>query len=225
MSQYEQVKQADDIEEPPVIVSMVKPMGEAQQERNSIDDWNKQEVKYAGCVGATAGCLAGGFCLSLACATGCIYCAKQEGTAGGAVARACGSYAIKAQVMAREINEQHHVVEHSKEAAKAVWNKTKDINREHQIVEKTKDCVVSAVKSGIEFTKEHNLVERTAQGVGKVISVVAKEVASTGGSASSTSSSSDDAEEDVHSEPEIIMHADGAELLTGHADEQAKETI
>jgi hypothetical protein len=183
MSKYEQVKQSEDIEDPTVIMEMVKPMGKAQQERN-IDDWNK--AKCASCVGATAGCLTGGIWLALVCATGCLYCAKQEGTEGGDVARACGSYAIKAQVMAREISEQHHVVKTSKEVAEAVWNKTKDINQEHQIVEKTKDCVVSVVKSGIEFTKEHNLVERTAQGVGNVVSVVAKEIAST----SSTSTSS-----------------------------------
>jgi hypothetical protein len=225
-TKYEQVKQSDDIEEPPVIVEMVKPMGKAQQERNIDDHWNK--VKCAGCVGATVGCLTGGVWLSLVCATGCLYCAKQEGTAGGDVARACGSYAIKAQVMAREINEQHHVVKTSKEVAKAVWKMTKDINREHQIVEKTKDCVVSVVKSGIEFTKEHNLVERTAQGVGKVVSVVAKEIASTSSSTTSSSSSpyNDAEEEDALSGPEIIMHADAVESSTVHAaDQQAEEKI
>jgi hypothetical protein len=90
MSEYEQVQQTDDIEKPPVIAERVKPiLGEAQEEREDIDDWNK--AKCVGCVGATAGCLTGGFWLSLAvCATGCLYCAKQqEGTAGdGAVARA-----------------------------------------------------------------------------------------------------------------------------------------
>jgi hypothetical protein len=112
MSKYEQVHQADDIEEPLVIVERVKHMGEAQQQERNLGDWNK--AKCAGCVGATARCLTGGFWLSLVCATGCLYCAKQEGTAGGDVARACGSYAIKAQVMAREVDKQHHVVKRAK---------------------------------------------------------------------------------------------------------------
>jgi hypothetical protein len=182
MSKYEQVQQVDDIEEPPVIVEMVKPttttntttttnsMGEEaqQQERTMNEDWN-QQAKCAGCVGATAGCMTGGFCWSLVCATACLYCAKQEGTAGGAAARACGSYAIKAQVMARDVDKQHHVVQTSKEAATTIWSAVQDINREHQIVEKTKDCLVS-----------------TARGVGKVISVVAKEISSSTPNANAT---------------------------------------
>jgi hypothetical protein len=209
-SKYEQVHQVDDIEEPPVIVEMVKPMGEAQQERN-IDDWNK--AKCAGCVGATAGCLTGGFWLSLVCATGCLYCAKQEGTAGGDVARACGSYAIKAQVMARDVDKQHHVVQTSKEAATTIWSAVKDINQEHQIVEKTKDCVVS-----------------TAQGVGKVISVVAKEISSSTTTSSSSSSSSTTTssnnnafeEEAVYSGPEIIIRDYAVEpSILHHPDQQA----
>jgi hypothetical protein len=58
--------------------------------------------------------------------------------------------------MARDVDKQHHVIKTSKEAATTIWSAVNDINLEHQIVEKTKDRVVS-----------------TAQGVGKVISVVA----------------------------------------------------
>jgi hypothetical protein len=94
------------------------------------------------------------------------------------LAHACGNFGIKANVMARELDDKHHVVENSKQVADATWNKAKALNHEYQIVEKTKDCVKSGVKAGVEFTKEHRLVERTYNGVGKVLSVVVQEIAS-----------------------------------------------
>ena len=70
------------------------------------------------------------------------------------------------------------MVDNTKQAAAATWNKVKALNQEYQIVEKTKECVKSGVKAGVEFTKEHRLVERTYNGVGKVLSVVVQEIAS-----------------------------------------------
>ena len=196
-STYAPVKQVDDIDDATVIVEVVKPMETVRQEKeqNEIDDWTR--AKCAGVVGAIAGCLTGGFTCSLICATGCIYAAKQEGTVGD-IARACGSSAIKANVMAREVDNEHQVVDKSKQAAAAVWSKAKDLNREHKIVEKTKDCVVSGVKAGVEFSREHKLVEKTAQGIGKVVSVVAQEVSTI----SREGQSNDTA---PHSDPEIAV--------------------
>jgi hypothetical protein len=176
-SSYISVRQSDDLEDPPVIDEVVKSMEVVHQENNQEeDDWNR--AKCAGVVGGVAGCLTGGCWLSLVCATGCIYVAKREGTTGD-IARAFGACGIKANVMAREVDEQHQVVDKSKKAAVAVWSKARDLNREHQIVEKTKDCVKSGVKAGVEFSREHKLVERTVKGVGKVFSVVAQEISTT----------------------------------------------
>lgn len=166
---YNPVEQSDDLDDPPVIVELVKPLN--QNNSPEEDDWNK--AKCAGVVGGLAGCFTGGFWLSVVCATGCIYAAKQEGTTSD-IARACGTCAIKANVIAREVDEQYQVVDKSKAAAAIVWAKTKALNREHQLVEKTKDCI----KSGVDYTREHKLVERTAKGMGTVLSTVAKELAS-----------------------------------------------
>ena len=157
---YDPVKQSDDLEDPPVIVEVVKPM-EALHEENisgEDDDWNR--AKCAGVVGGIAGCLTGGFWLSVICTTGCIYAAKQEGTAGD-IARACGTCAIKTNVMAREVDEQHQVVDKCKIAAAAVWCKAKDLNQEHQIVEKTKECIKSEIgRATSELQSHHDLVCR-----------------------------------------------------------------
>jgi hypothetical protein len=175
---YVPVKQIDDVEDPPVIV--VNPLEEVMHqehaEQQAQDVWN--QAKCAGCVGACAGCLTGGFWLSLVCGTGCVYAVRQHNGTIGDLARACGDFGIKANVMARELDDKHNVVDNTKQAAAATWNKAKTLNQEYQIVEKTKECVKSGVKTGVEFTKEHRLVERTYNGVGKVLSVVVQEIAS-----------------------------------------------
>jgi hypothetical protein len=174
---YVPVKQIDDPEDPPVIV--VNPLEVVHQEhaeQQAQDVWN--QAKCAGCVGACAGCLTGGFWLSLACGTGCVYAAKQHDGTIGDLARACGNFGIKANVMARESDNKHNVVDNTKQAAVAAWNKAKTLNQEYQIVAKTKECVKSGVKTGVEFTKEHRLAERTYNGVGKVLSAVVQEIAS-----------------------------------------------
>jgi hypothetical protein len=190
---YVPVKQIDDLEDPPVIV--VNPLEVVHQEhaeQQAQDLWN--QAKCAGCVGACAGCLTGGFWLSLVCGTGCVYAAKQHDGKIGDLARACGNFGIKANVMARELDDKHNVVDNTKQATATTWNKAKALNQEYQIVEKTKECVKLGVKAGVEFTKEHRLVERTYNGVGKVLSVVVQEISSDPDSASA-----------AVSDPEIIV--------------------
>ena len=173
---YEQVQQVDTLEDTPVLVEAVPRIEDVVSDH--ADQNESTQAKYAGCMGATAGCLTGGWCLALVCCTGCVYCAKQEGTVGD-IARGCGSMGIQANVMARDIEEEHHVVDKSKQAAQVVWASAKQANDDYQITSRTKECVTSCVYTGIAFSKEHKLVERTTQGVGSVISTVAKELAST----------------------------------------------
>jgi hypothetical protein len=177
---YVPVKQIDDLEDSVIVVNplevVVHQDQHAEQQEAQEDAWN--QAKCAGCVGACAGCVTGGLWLSLVCGTGCVYAAKQHDGTIGDLARACGNFGIKANVMARELDDKHNVVDNTKQAAVATWNKAKALNHEYQIVEKTKDCVKSGVKAGVEFTKEHRLVERTYNGVGKVLSVVVQEISS-----------------------------------------------
>jgi hypothetical protein len=98
----------------------------------------------------------------------------------GDLARACGNFGIKANVMARELDDKHNVVDNTKQAAVAAWNKAKMLNQEYQIVEKTKDCVKLGVKAGVEFTKELYWCskQRIYKGVSKVLSLVVQEIVS-----------------------------------------------
>jgi len=198
--EYAVVNQADDVDDAPVIVDVVQPLTDVADEKIA-EEWTR--AKWAGCVGATTGCLVlGGFVPAVICGTGCIYAAKQDGSTGD-FARGCGKYAMQANVMAREIDERHQVVNNTKKAAIACWTKAKTVNDDYEIVTKTKGCVVSGVQAGVAYTREHNLVERAANGVGNVISTVAREIASSG-------------EDDVeYSEPEITI-TDASEADAHH---------
>lgn len=180
---YEAVQQVEELDDAPILVEAIPPMEQVVSENNEHSETD--QVKCAGCMGATAGCLTGGWCIALVCCTGCIYCAKQEGVAGE-VALGCGSMGISANVMVRDFVEEHNVAEKSKVAADVVWSKAKQTNEDYQIVSRTKSCVVTAVRTGLDFTKEHRIVERTAKGVGSIMSTVAKELAPSSSTASNT---------------------------------------
>jgi hypothetical protein len=205
---YKEVHQQDDLEDSPVMVHRpvveVVSGGDDDMNHNNGNDpsrpsscWNTP--RCAGCVGAMAGCFTMGPCLAVICATGCMYCAKtQHDNVGGDIARACGSMGVQANVMIRDLDDEHHVWERTQQAIASTWNRTKEWNDEYQISQKTKNCLVSTIKAGVEFNKEHKLVEHAAQGVGKVLSVVAKEVVHSSDSNTAASSAVE-----AFSDPEI----------------------
>jgi len=139
--------------------------------------WNVP--RCAGCIGATVGCMTQGICLSTICGIACMYCTQVEEGVIGDISRVCGSVGVKANIMMRDMNNEHQLLERSKQLIETTWIQTKQWNEEYRIVESTKNCIVSTTKVGIQFTKEHKLVERTVQGVRNVLSVVTKEVIAT----------------------------------------------
>jgi hypothetical protein len=91
----------DDVEAPPTLTQEdVKPIEDLVVDTVGSDiegeDWN-DEATCAGVVGGAAGLVVGGVWLSLVCATGCMFVAKEERGRMGDAARACGAYACKVQ--------------------------------------------------------------------------------------------------------------------------------
>ena len=208
---YNPVNQSDHddfLEDPPVIVEVINPIEVNVRDEGAAADvdhsWNQAEC--AGCVGAVTGCLTGGLCLSVLCASGCIYSAKQyeEGTVAGDLARSCGNFGIQANKMIRDVNDRHDLTGKSKVAASTAWNKTKQLNEDYQIVDRTTNCLKSGVKAGIGFTKEHKLVERTTSTAKAIISTVAQEI---GRSSINSSTTRNSATENTESE-EVTTEAE-----------------
>lgn len=217
---YNQVHQHDDLDDAPIMVHRpVVGVVTGDDDDSAIDSarpsscWNTN--RCAGCVGAVAGCFTMGPCVAVICATGCVYCARtQHENMGGDIARACGNMGVQANIMIRDLDDEHHLWERTRKTTSHVWKRTKEWNDEHQISQKTMNCLVSTVKAGVEFTKEHKLVERTAQGVGNVLSVVAKEVVH-----SSDSSTAANHVVEAFSDPEIYASSEG-DINSGVEDEE-----
>jgi hypothetical protein len=58
-------------------------------------------------------------------ATGCVYAAKQHDGTSGDLARTCGNFGIKANVMARELGDKHNGINNMKQVAAATWKNAK----------------------------------------------------------------------------------------------------
>jgi len=187
---YKKVQQDDDLEDAPVLVATPLELANEDHDNNNNSNNNNEDgapgtapttscwnpTRCAGCVGALAGCCASGLCVSLICATGCMYCAKTQDNIGGDMARAFGRAGVQANVMIRDLDEQHNLMEKAKQFRASSWNQAKQWNEDYQITQTTKNCVVSTIQGGVAYAQEHELVERTTRGVRTVLSVVAKEV-------------------------------------------------
>merc|ERR1712232_110267 len=87
--------------------------------------------------------------------------------AAGDTARAIGGVGVEAGKKAKEIDEEHQVVENSKMAAKEAWAKAKELDEKHNINEKTKQTAVAAYHSAVKFEKKHNIIENVAKSITK----------------------------------------------------------
>lgn len=112
-------------------------------ENNQLQDESTRKVS-AGIAGAIVGLLFGGPIGAIILGFGTAYYTEKDGAAGD-TARAMGDVALSARNKAHELDEKHHIVDKSKEAAHKAWEKAKEIDREHHIVEKTKRAVVASL--------------------------------------------------------------------------------
>lgn len=133
------------------------------------DDDDVHIVTAAGVGSGIVGLLVGGPILGLVLGFGAAYAATEhpQGHLVGDTARAVGAVALSAQARARVINDQHHVVERTQQAAQQAWNHAQQLDREHGILDKAQEMVVFSWKATVSFVREHNLVERGVRGIGK----------------------------------------------------------
>mmetsp|Transcript_2088 Transcript_2088/g.3382 ORF Transcript_2088/g.3382 Transcript_2088/m.3382 type:complete len:285 (-) Transcript_2088:1148-2002(-) len=134
--------------------------GNEKQERSELSG-------AAGAAGALLGLLMGGPFLSVVLGLGALYYADQEGAAGD-ISRAMGEVAIMARSRFRELDEKHHLLDKSKEAATAALAKLKEVERRHRAERRHKRKVklqkffAWCWKSFSDFERKHKLVEKTS---------------------------------------------------------------
>ena len=151
---------------------VIEAFATAENEEPITDDLNNNSttniVTAAGVGSGMVGLLVGGPILGLLLGLGAAYAAEHKpGHVVGDTARAVGEVALSVQAKARAIDEQHHVVTQSKQAARQAWEKAQQLDREHHFLEKAKDLAVYSWSVTVNFVRRHNLVERGVNGVGK----------------------------------------------------------
>ena len=99
---------------------------------------------------------------------GAAYATKRD-DAWGDSARAMGHVALTAQEQARVVNQKHHIVERSRQAAQEALRRARELDRKHDIWNKTLQALRTSWEATLEFVQKHKLVERSVKGTSKAI--------------------------------------------------------
>jgi YD repeat-containing protein len=101
--------------------------------------------------------------LGFTCANGI----DKEGCWGD-TSRAVGEIAMLISARAKEINREHQVVDNAHEQVQRTvnrtWNTAREYNEQHNLLERTKDTCVFAANATYNFVNNNRLVERTVEG-------------------------------------------------------------
>ena len=140
------------------------------------------QKKAAGIAAAVVGFFLGGPLISLLLGGGTYYAAthRPEGDAAGDAARSLGDVALVVRDRASELNDKHDLVNRSKNAAGALWQKSKakgeELDAKHDIVNKGKSLMDRVVAKAIELNNEHRIVERTRLLLGNILTMIANKL-------------------------------------------------
>ena len=95
---------------------------------------------------------------------------------GGNLSRAAGEVVVSATERAQKLNEQHHIVQHSKEAAGRVVEGAKAIDEKHHVVEKSKTVAGNAFSNAKKFEENHRVLEKATDGLTKSLTFVSNKL-------------------------------------------------
>ena len=152
------------------------------QDTASTSTPEETQKKAAGIAAAVVGFFLGGPLISLLLGGGTYYAAthRPEGDAAGDAARSLGDVALVVRDRASELNDKHDLVNRSKNAAGALWQKSKakgeELDAKHDIVNKGKGLMDRVVAKAIELNNEHRIVERTRLLLGNILTMIANKL-------------------------------------------------
>jgi len=131
--------------------------------------------KAAAAGGAVLGMFMGGPFLSLVLGVGSHHYSKQEGAVGDC-ARALGEVALVAKEKFQQVDERHHLVDKSKEAAARTLDRVQQADREHKLQEKAGYFISHCYAVTLDFIYRHNLIERSKDKFKEFVSHLTKAV-------------------------------------------------
>jgi len=127
-----------------------------QSEDHEVND--KSRMVGAG-VTTTVVALMFGPVIAIIVGTGAAYGTTRPGAAGD-VCRAIGDLGIFAQRRAREVNEQHHLVDKAKKGSQRILDSLKKADKKHNIVKSVGDGLKVAFDRIVKFERDHRVIAR-----------------------------------------------------------------
>jgi hypothetical protein len=103
------------------------------------------------------------------------YASQKEGAAGD-IARSVGDVGVSIKEKAKKINDKHHLIERSSQAATKAWQKAKEYDREHHILEKFVRLLNLSWQQFTYYVQEHRLLERGVESAGRAYEFIAERV-------------------------------------------------
>lgn len=119
----------------------------------------QQQTWCAGIAGGVVGALVAGPAVGLVAGGAAAYYSQRDGAAGD-ITRAMGEVAQTTGAKAKELNEKHHLVDKTKEAADSAWRNLQEINEKHHVTEKSKVAAASVWENLKEFERQHNVASK-----------------------------------------------------------------
>eukprot|EP00388_Colpodella_angusta_P007332 GDKJ01020838.1.p1 GENE.GDKJ01020838.1~~GDKJ01020838.1.p1 ORF type:complete len:239 (-),score=59.66 GDKJ01020838.1:132-848(-) len=105
------------------------------------------------------------------------YLTLQEGKAGD-ISRKVGETTLTTVRKAKEVEQEHHLLENTKKAAVGVWDAALRVNEKYHVTEKISNTAQSLWTTAKGFNEKHHVTEKVASGVSSGMNYVAKQVSS-----------------------------------------------
>jgi hypothetical protein len=114
------------------------------------------------------------------------YSAQKEGAAGD-VARTVGDIGVTVSQKAKAINDKHHIVDRSAQAARKAWESAKEYDRQHHVLDKAVEALIRGWNRFVQFVHKHKLLERGVESAGRGYEFMAERLSSNNNGISSPS--------------------------------------
>lgn len=134
------------------------------------DDDSETNTKVgAGLLFGLSGFLLGGPLVALLAGAGATYVASNDEGPAGNAARGAGEFAVttgsKVGEAAREVNEEHGIVDKIKNAFSNGWGKVQELDKDGKMGDKAKETVSGVKEKTVEFEQNHHVMENLLTGI------------------------------------------------------------
>ena len=127
----------------------------------------------SGLTGAAIGFLFGGPILAAIAGFGAAYAVRKDNSVGEN-ARSLGKFGLSVNDKAKELDQQHHISDKTKQALGSAWGQVEKLDR--NVASRIQEFVVNSWAKSVAYTKEHKLIERGVENTGRGFEFIASKI-------------------------------------------------